>query len=412
MKRLAKIAVPIVIIAAAVAGAGYLKATRPVVESTLPEERAWPVSVVSAARVDVQPELRLFGEIVAGRDVELRPLVAGTVIDVGARFVDGGVVRAGELLVAIDPFDYHADVDEFEARIAEANAKLAEIGATITAANQMIEHDRAQLELSRRDVARREKLAGTSAGSKKALDDSRMALSQQEQRVLARLELLDRYAAQAEEQQAVIARWQVALRRARRDLEETRLTAPFDGFLVDADTAIGKRVDVGDRVARLIDAGRLEAKFHLSDREFARLLAAGGYERRPAHVVWRVGGESFEFVAVIDRLGSEIDATTGGVELYARLDGVGAETVLRPGAFVEVRVPDRVYADVVRLPERALHRDDTVYAVVGERLEPRKVEVVARAGEEVFVRGDLAPDDRVVTARFPEIGPGVRVEVR
>ena len=35
MKRLAKIAVPIVIVAAAVAGAGYLKATRPVVELML-----------------------------------------------------------------------------------------------------------------------------------------------------------------------------------------------------------------------------------------------------------------------------------------------------------------------------------------------------------------------------------------
>ena len=110
MKRLTKIVAPIVIITAAVAVAGYLEATRPVVAPTLPEERAWPVSVVSAARIDAQPELRLYGEIVAGREVELRPLVAGTVIDVGPRFLNGGVVRAGELLVAIDPFDYHADI--------------------------------------------------------------------------------------------------------------------------------------------------------------------------------------------------------------------------------------------------------------------------------------------------------------
>ena len=60
MKRLAKIVAPIVIIAAAVAGAGYLKATRPVVEPTLPEERVWPVSVVSAAPVDAQPEMPLW----------------------------------------------------------------------------------------------------------------------------------------------------------------------------------------------------------------------------------------------------------------------------------------------------------------------------------------------------------------
>ena len=61
--------------------------------------------------------------------------------------------------------------------------------------------------------------------------------------------------------------------------------APFDGFLIDTETAIGKRVGVGDPIARLIDAGRLEAKFHLSDRAFARLLAAGGYQGRSARVV-------------------------------------------------------------------------------------------------------------------------------
>ncbi len=412
MKRLTKIVAPIVIVAAAVASAGYLKATRPVVEPTLPEERAWPVTVVSAARVDAQPELRLFGEIVAGREVELRPLVAGTVIDVGPRFLNGGVVREGELLIAIDPFDYRADVDEFEARIAESKARVAEIGATIAATNQIITHDREQLALSRADVDRREKLAGTAAVSKKALDDSRLALSRSEQQLLTRGELVNRLAARVDEEQAVLARWKVSLRRARRDLERTRLVAPFDGFLIDTETAIGKRVGVGDPIARLIDAGRLEAKFHLSDRAFARLLAAGGYQGRSARVVWRLAGSGIVHDAVIDRLESEIDATSGGVELYARLDGVGVDTVLRPGAFVEVRVPDRIYADVVRLPERALHQGDTVYTVVDDRLEPRVVEVVVRSGEEVFVRGDLAPDDRIVTVRFPEIGPGVRVAVR
>ena len=66
----------------------------------------------------------------------------------------------------------------------------------------------------------------------------------------------------------------------------------------------------------------------------------------------------------------------------------------------------------VRLPESALHGGDTVYAVVGEHLAAREVEVVVRTGREVLVRGDFAPGDRIVTTRFPEIGPGVRVAVR
>ena len=95
-----------------------------------------------------------------------------------------------------------------------------------------------------------------------------------------------------------------------------------------------------------------------------------------------------------------------------RISGDGAEGVLRPGAFVEVLVADRLYTGVVRLPESALHGGVTVYAVVGGHLAAREVEVVVRTGREVLVRGDFAPGDRVVTTRFPEIGPGVRVAVK
>ena len=169
---------------------------------------------------------------------------AGTVIEVGPRFLNGGVVREGELLVAIDPFDYRADVDEFEARIAESRARIAEIGATIAATNQIIAHDREQLAISRADVDRREKLAGTAAVSKKALDDSRLALSRSEQQLLTRGELVNRLAARADEEQAVLARWKVSLSRARRALERPRLVAPFDGLLVDPGTAVGTRLEL------------------------------------------------------------------------------------------------------------------------------------------------------------------------
>ncbi len=413
MKRLAKIGLPIAVIGVAVLGAGILQATKRPVEPKPVQEQVWTVAAVPVVRNDVQPVMRLFGEIIAGREVELRPLVEGRVDDFAADFVDSGVVRAGDLLVAIDPFEYRADMSEYEARIAEARARLDEIYAELGAATDMIAHDRRQLELARREVARRERLRQSQAGSEKALDDAHLALSQREQQLIERQQTIDRLAAQAEQQKAVIERWRVALRRARRDLADTRLTAPFDGYLVDTDAAVGKRVGAGDRIARLSDAGRLEAQFHLSSGEFARVLAAGGYRGRAAEVLWRVGGQTFTFAATVDRMKSEIDAESGGVDLYARIEGQGADGVLRPGAFVEVRLADRVYEDVVRLPRSALHNGDTVYVVVDERLRPRHVEVVVRSGNDILVRGDFEPgDNMVVITRLPEIGPGIRVVVR
>lgn len=412
LRRTVKLALPLVILLVAVAIAGYLRATRPGIETQPPEERAWPVAAVAVTVADEQPDIDVFGAIVAGREVELRPLVAGHVIEVGPNFVEGGVLSAGELVIAIDPFDYEAAVSEGEAELAEARAKLAEIRADLAAEGKLLSHDGEQVEISRREVERRETLRATAAGSEKALDDARMVLSEHEQRLISRQQTIDRHRTRISQQEAVIRRLEVALERARRNLQETRLSAPFDGFLTGVDGHVGKQVSVGDRVARLIDARSLEVRFHLSDSQFARLLAAGGYRSRPAKVIWRMGPEPFPFDAVIERIESEIEAVAGGINLYARILRTDAQVPLRPGAFVEVQIPGRVYHDAIRLPEQAVYDQDTVYKVVDGRLAAVKVEILVRDQGDVLVRGELDPGDLVVTTDFAEIGPGVRVMVR
>ena len=89
-----------------------------------------------------------------------------------------------------------------------------------------------------------------------------------------------------------------------------------------------------------------------------------------------------------------------------------ARTSLRPGAFVEVYLRDRLYRQVARLPESALHEDERVYVIIDDRLQQRLVELVARVGNDVLVQGELAHGEIVVTTRFPGIGPGVKVAAR
>ncbi len=418
MARLLKFLVPIIVLTVAGLGGYILWATKPDVAAKPVQELARTVAVVAVEHRDERPDMRLYGSIVAGREVELRPLVAGRIVEIGEAFGDGGILRAGDMIITIDPFDAQADVAEFRARVAETGAKLNEIAADLAAHGELLNHDREQVELARRDVERRERLQGTAASSVKSLDDSRLALSLRNQQIIERRQMIDRLTAQAEQQQAVLDRWRVSLGRAQRDLAETRLAAPFDGYLVDTDAGIGKRVGLGDRIARLIDANRLEARFHLSNSEYARLLGGGddgGYRGRDAEVIWRIGGATYEFKAVIDRVDGVVDAESGGVDLYARILGHGAEGVLRPGAFIEVRLNDRLYRDVVRLPESALHDDggggERVYVVVKDRLEARAVEVLLRGGNDVLLRGPLKDSERVVVTRLPEIGPGLLVAV-
>ena len=114
-RRLLMIAVPVLILVLASFGTYTLWASKPEPVRRPAPEKTWVVETMNVRFGDETPALKLFGEVVAGRKVDLRPLVAGRIVDVGENFLEGGVVRKGDLLVAIDPFDYEADVAEREA---------------------------------------------------------------------------------------------------------------------------------------------------------------------------------------------------------------------------------------------------------------------------------------------------------
>jgi hypothetical protein len=174
-----KILLPAVLIAASLAGAGYLRATKPEVAPEPERETVWSVRAVKAERRDHQPVLDLYGELVAGREVMIRPKVAGEVVEASSQLLAGGRFTAGEVMMRIDPFDYQAAIDDLRAQIAEARARRAELLADRATEEMMLALDRDQLELVRRDVERYERLSGSRATSEKALDDARIALSRQ-----------------------------------------------------------------------------------------------------------------------------------------------------------------------------------------------------------------------------------------
>ncbi len=387
-----KVALPPLILALAAVIVVILVIAQPRMAKVVAPERIWAVDTLEVTVGDIQPELALFGEVVAGREIDLRAFVPGEVLEVGENFREGGVIAQGDLLVAIDPFEYRAALDERQAQLSESRARLNEI--------------RARLKQFRDDFRRAQNLASQGNVSAKFLAKSRSDMAAE--------------AARAEQQKAVIARLEVGVRRARRNLQKSRLIAPFDGFVHDVAADVGKRVNSNDRVGGLIDADRMEVRFSMSNSQYGRILAASGdMEGRDAKIIWRVGGGDITFHAVVERVGARIAAAKGGVDVYARIKASALESAsdkaLRPGAFVEVSLPDRAYSNVVRVPSTALHEEtggSTVYVVRDFRLEPRAVEVAARIADDLLVSGDLDDGDVVVTTEFPGIGPGIRVDVR
>ena len=413
MRRVLLVLVPIVLLAAGAVGASYLIRTKPRVEPAPPTERVWTVNSVPVHLSDVQPDIRLFGKIFAARQVQVRALVPGQVVELHPNLVEGGLVRRGEVILAIDEFEYRSALKESEARLAEARARIVEREAKRNAETQALKRDREILAVLARDLKRARELRKRGNISIQSLDQKRLELSRQQRAIVLRRNGIDAEAARLEQEKATIERLDVAVQRARYDLQRTRLRAPFDGVFRNVTAQAGKRLGIADSVGNLIDTGRLEARFHISDAQYGRLTSTDrGVIGRPARAIWRVGQRKLVLKAVIARVGAQIDAASGGVELFARIEDREAALSLRPGAFVEVHIPDRVYPDVARVPETVLHPGNVVYGVEDGRLIARRAEIVGRVGNDVLLRGELTEGEPLVTTQSVTIAPGLRVELR
>jgi len=410
VRTISKILLPVLLIAISLAGASYLRATKPDVMPSEDVETVWTVRATSIEHRDHQPFLDLYGELVSGREVILRSKVLGEVIEASPKLREGGRFAKGEVMLRIDPFDYQAAIDDIDAQIAEAKARRAELAANRVTEEMMLALDQEQLALVKRDVERFERLSTSRAASEKSLDDAMIASSRQTATVGQREQSLLVIDARLAQQDAAIERLSVAKRRAERDLVDTVFKAPFDGVIADAGAELGQTLNTTDVIARLIDDQQLEISFQLASSDFGRLWQSGLIGRKISGR-WTLGDIAFDLPATIARVVPTIDPASGGVAVFATIDDQHRDIPLRPGAFIEVEMEDRLYQDVVELPASALFDRDKVYVVEDDRLKEMKVDLVAARGDRVLIETDIAEGVEVVISRLAEIGPGLKVEV-
>jgi len=405
-----KIVVPIAILFCASAIFLALKNTKPEIQNRPAQERVWGVKTVRVEIGDVSVKHRFYGQVVAGRVADLRAEVNGRVLTVNNNFKNGGIVSRSDILVRIDPLDYQSDLIERENELAEAEASFAELKADYDGTKKLLKFDKEQTELRQRETARLSRLIKRKNISEQRFDEAKMALSQTRQNAVNRERLLKKIASGLDKQLAVINRRAEAVKRAKRKLSSTRLLAPFDGFLKSVETAPGRYVSIGTPLGKIIQAKDLEVKFQIGNREFGELSRTNELVRKKVDVLWQSGGKR-QYTAIVRRYDSSVDPDAGGINLYAQLEGLTRNSLLRPGIFVEIYFTGKLQKQVMRLPETALH-GDKVYVILGDRLTEKKVEVVLKSGTDILVKGEIANGDKVVVTRLSEIGPGLKVVER
>ena len=340
----------------------YLNATKTDTEIVDVSEKIWPITAIQAEYKNTTPNLTLFGEIISARRSDLRVSVGGQVIEVGENFKEGGVVRMGEILLAIDDFEYQNAVTEGQAKF----------------------------DILKSDSDRAEALYLRGSVSEQFKDNALLEKTQQE----------------------------IILAEAKKDLRDTQLFAPYDGVINDVVASLGKQVSTfNDKVGEIIDIKNLEVRFSLSKAQYGRLLEDNqDVIGSPVSVNWTAGNKTFTFDANIARIGAEIKSNTGGVDLYASLLADNTNiSLIRPGAFVAITVPDKTYSQVISLPDTAIYEDSYIFVIKNERLEKRSVSILGYDNINTLIVAKkpsaIENGDMIAVTQLREAGEGVKVEI-
>ena len=178
----------------------------------------------------------------------------------------------------------------------------------------------------------------------------------------------------------------------RHDAEFTvyRLTAPFDGTIIDRHITIGETVDSGSPVFTVADLDTVWIDLSVYQRDIGAVRAG-----QIAHVVTEHGEEAELEIDFVQPLVGEATRTA-----TARIVAPNKDHIWHPGCFVTAAVTTSQVSSRVVVPASAVIRmedgDEVIFVETGRGFEPRLVELGRRARSGVEVVSGIEPGERYV----------------
>lgn len=335
------------------------------------------------------------GAIRTPRSVEVRTKVAGELMEVYVK--DGDRVRRGQLLAKIDQRPYTLDLEESRYRHLQALTQIAVEGDTLNTQSETL----ARFEEKRRELEELHSKGNLSRSEYQArLLESELAALQD-----------GAFRSEVLQQRTGLADAIVSEERAKLNLENTEIRAPFDGIVQGVAVVRGEIAGVGSPICQVYNNDRLEAVVNVLEADLGNLE-----EGRPVLLAVPATGDTLR--ARVDVISPYLDETSRTCEVLVRFDNTGGR--FRPGMFVRAEIAGWIYDDRLQVPKAAvLTRDDRplVFKVVGDRAQWLYVDTGLENADwveilQVHSGGSLAPGDKVVVSNHLTLAHEAKIKVR
>lgn len=377
----ARLLAPILILVLSVIGVVSMVLTAPSTPHVEVERAIPTVRVIDATPRTLRYTVRSQGTVTPRTEADLVAEVAGRVVWIAPSFAPGGFFSAGDPLIRLEARDYELARDRQRAAVQRAQSER---------------------EFAVAELRRQEGLSSGGVASVAQLADARRAAS------VAEANLLDARA---------------ALEQAERDLDRTRILAPFDGRVREDRVDIGQFVNRGMTLARIYATDYAEIRLPIPDDQLAFLAAeterpGAPDELGPAAVKLSAtfAGQRTHWNGRIVRTEGEIDPRSRMVHVVVRVeDPYNTQSdlprvPLAVGLFVEAEIEGPAVEDAILVPRYALRNGSRILVVdEQDRLFSREVEILRIDRDQVIVQGPLPPGERICVSPLQVVVEGMQV---
>lgn len=337
-----------------------------------------PVTVATPLKKQTTDWDEFTGRFDAVDQVQIRARVTGFVTKV--TFVDGAVVKAGDVLYEIDPRQYEATAEQAQGQLDDAKAKV----------------DLAQKELDRATT-----LIRTQAISENIVDQRSQALAAAKASVLVA---------------------EGALKLAKLNLEYKKVVAPIDGRVSRHLISVGNLVNGSDSGATLLTSivsmTPIYLYFDMDESIYQRNSRLWFEGRRPSSrdtpnpvQITLTGDSKPTKEGKMDFLDNRLDIGTGTLRGRAIVDN--HDLSILPGQFARLRVIASGQYEALLIPDTAVATDQSRKIVMvvksDDTVEARPVTLGPLDDGLRVIREGLKPDDRIIIDGLQRARVGAKV---
>ena len=350
-----------------------------------------------------------YGEVISAKIIKVKYRDKGRIIKVGKNINNGALLKKDDFMFEVDSFNIKNDLQDkyLSKKIIALNIKKlnSKIETGLLRREELI----TQSNIIKKQLNK--KLANkNNVFSEKSIDEHRMSLSLKEEKLIDNKELTNSFVMEVETYKEEVEKLNNTIVRLNNDLKETKVFAPYSGYISQLNMEVGKEISSNEVLAELSASDALEVKFSIGGVDYHKLnkFTNKGIGAN-INIKWLVGSKYYKSKAVINRIDGLINREIAGINLYADITPQSFDIPL--GAFVEVNLKQLVSSKSILVPLSSVFNNEFIFIIKNGRLQKQKIKIISQESNGILIEDDGLSGKNIAVTRLSNMQDDMQVNI-